>query len=98
MVIANGNPIYASDLNPVFSSGAAPVPSGVGLTSGLDGQKDRPNGFSIFRFRTKNLPQSSTPYKVRFTCPDNFDIYSVGLSLTFSEPVKSSTGVALFLT
>ncbi|QDP59167.1 MAG: hypothetical protein Unbinned4336contig1001_1, partial [Prokaryotic dsDNA virus sp.] len=52
MVIANNNPIEATDLNEVFSDGAAPTPSGNGLTLGVDDQKNKANGYSIMRFRT----------------------------------------------
>jgi hypothetical protein len=95
MVIANNSPIEATDLNEVFSDGAAPTPSGNGLTLGVDDQKNKANGYSIMRFRTSEVVNvagsgtTSSTHIHRFTCPDDFDIKVAGLTV-FITPFGST--------
>jgi hypothetical protein len=72
MPINNGDLIEASEINDVFSHLAG------GLSSGLDTEKERNNGYSSIRFRQEQ-PIVNTNYKFRFTSPDDFDILTAGL-------------------
>ena len=102
MVIANNNPIEATDLNEVFSDGAAPTPSGNGLTLGVDDQKNKANGYSIMRFRTQEVVNTagfgttSSTHVHRFTCPDDFDIKVAGMRIRMNGPsCKAAAGTVI---
>lgn len=83
MVIANNQPIWATDLNGVFSDGAG------GLTNGLDAKKLEDNGYTTMRVRKKGVVDG---HIARFTVPDDFDLYVVGLNLYTQQLPVGGTG------
>ena len=96
MVIANGSPILVEDVNTTFSDAAvAPTPSGVGLVNGIDDQKNKPNGYSIMRFRLQEVVGITTENSItrRFTCPDDFDIYVAGITVRMQPASQAATTV-----
>lgn len=79
MAISDGDIIVPEEINVRFSD--APT----GITEGIDAMKGMTNAYTVLRFRTFVTadPEDNRQF---FTCPDDLDIYAVGISARWGTP------------
>jgi len=83
MPIVNGQDIEADDINDVFSDAAG------GIIEGIDDMKGMDNGYSILRFRKKNV--TAAEQIAYFKVPEDFEIYAVGIALQLVQKTAAAT-------
>lgn len=88
MAWSNGSPIDEGSTNEQLDS---IIKTAVGGTHLIE-QTYKSNGFTVIRFKQKNLELNNT-YRFRFVSPDDLDIFMAGMSVRFRTTPTAGAGL-----